>query len=47
MPIQTKYLRLRRPAEIGEHIGSWRVCWLGGWDRARVFYLVMVVRVQP
>ena len=42
MQIQTKFLRLRRPAALGDRIDGWRVCWLGGWDRCRVFYVVMV-----
>ena len=24
----------------------WRVCWLGGWDKQRVFFVVMLVRVK-
>lgn len=42
MSIQTKFLRLRRPAAIGDRIDGWRVSWLGGWDRYRVFFIVMV-----
>jgi hypothetical protein len=44
MPVQTKFLRLRRPAAIGDRIDGWRVCWLGGWDKCRVFFVVMVER---
>lgn len=29
---------------LGDPINGWRVCWLGGWDRCRVFFVVMVVR---
>ena len=29
-------------AALGDRIDGWRVCWLGGWDRCRVFFLVMV-----
>jgi hypothetical protein len=25
---------------------GWRVCWLGGWDKQRVFFVVMVVRAK-
>ena len=46
MPVETKFLRLRQPVELGHRIGAWRVCWLGGWDRHRIFYLVMVSRVK-
>jgi hypothetical protein len=27
---------------MGHRIGGWRVCWLGGWDRGRLFYVVLV-----
>ncbi len=43
--VQTKFLRLRHPVEIGAFFGDWRVCWLGGWDRSRVFYLVMLEKI--
>jgi len=42
MPVQTKFLRLRAPAALGDRIQGWRVCWLGGWDRGRIFFVVMV-----
>ena len=45
MRIETKYLSLGQPVELGCAIGEWNVCWLGGWDKGRVFYVVMVVRV--
>jgi hypothetical protein len=44
MQIETKYLHLRQPVELGQRIGRWRVTWLGGWDKQRVFYVVMVLR---
>ena len=44
MLVQTKFLRLRTPAALGDRIAGWRVCWLGGWDKGRVFYVVMVER---
>ena len=44
--VETKYLRLRQAVMLGERIDGWRVCWLGGWDRGRVFYVVMVERKQ-
>jgi hypothetical protein len=46
MSIETKYLHLREPAKLGEQIDGWRICWLGGWDRMRVFYVVMGVRAK-
>jgi hypothetical protein len=40
IPSPTKTRRARRP-------NRWRrVCWLGGWDKGRVFYVVMVVRAK-
>ena len=42
---RTKYLRLRTPVTIGSQFDDWEVCWLGGWTKHRLFYLVMVVRV--
>ena len=46
MRIETKYLHLRQSVELGHTIGRWRVTWLGGWDKQRVFYVVMVVRLK-
>jgi hypothetical protein len=43
---QTKFLRLREPASLGDRIDNWRVSWLGGWDKCRVFFVVMVEREQ-
>ena len=41
---QTKFLRLRKPVLLGDSIDDRRVCWLGGWDKCRVFFVVMVER---
>jgi hypothetical protein len=46
MTIETKYLRLATPAALGDQIEGWRVCWLGGWDKGRIRYVVMGMRVQ-
>jgi len=46
MQLETKFLRLRTPVTIGSHFGEWRVCWLGGWIRDRLSYLVMVVKIK-
>ena len=27
-----------------DRIDGWRVCWQGGWDKGKVFYMVMVER---
>ena len=44
MQLETKFLRLPRPVQFGEQIDGWRVCWLGGWDKARISFFVMVFR---
>ena len=44
--LETKFLRLRNPVELGSRFDDWQVCWLGGWGKHRLFYLVMVVRVK-
>ena len=46
MQVETKFLRLCQPAAVGEEIDGWRVCWLGGWGKSRLFYWVMVARVK-
>lgn len=45
--LETKFLRLRTPVEWGSRFGDWQVTWLGGWCRYRLYYLVMVVKIQP
>ena len=35
-----------RLEEWWARIDGWRVCWLGGWDRHRFFFIVMVERVK-
>src|SRR5579863_1074957 len=39
--------RLRTPVTLGSRFGDWHVTWVGGWSRYRLYYLVMVVRLQP
>lgn len=46
MQVETKFLRLCQPIELGEEIDGWQVCWLGGWGKNRLFYYVMVARVK-
>ena len=46
MQPETKFLRLREPATVGDDVDGWRVFWLGGWDSSHLFYWVMVVRVK-
>jgi hypothetical protein len=45
--LETKYVHLRQPVRLGHRMDGWRVCWLGGWDKQRVFFVVMLVRVKP
>jgi hypothetical protein len=45
--VQTRYLRLRKSAALGDCIDGWRVCWLGGWDKGKIFFAVMVKRTVP
>lgn len=33
-----------QPAALGEQIDGATVCWIGGWDGYRVFFVVMVVK---
>src|SRR5260370_32633647 len=44
---ETQFLRVRTPVTIGSRFGDWQVSWLGGWQRHRLYYLVVVVREQP
>lgn len=47
MRLETNVLRLKTPVTLGSRFGDWRVCWLGGWQQHRLYYLVMVVRAVP
>ena len=47
MQLETKFLRLRTPVTLGSRFGDWEVCWLGGWNKHRFGFMVMVVRVCP
>jgi hypothetical protein len=44
MEVETKFLRLFKPVALGDRIDGWRVCWVGGWDKCRVVFVVMVER---
>ena len=46
MQVETKFLRLCQPAALGEQIDGWKVYWVGGWGKDRLFYYVMVARVK-
>jgi len=45
LQVQTRFLRLSQPAGLGDRIDGWRVCWIGGWDKGKVLFVVMVERV--
>jgi hypothetical protein len=45
LQVQTRFFRLGQPAALGDRIDGWRVCWVGGWDHAKVLFVVMVERV--
>jgi hypothetical protein len=47
MQLETKSLRLRSPVTLGSRFGDWHVTWLGGWGRYCLYYLVMVVKLEP
>jgi hypothetical protein len=40
-----EYLHLRDSVEFGTRFGDWQVCWIGGWARFRLYFLVMLVKV--
>jgi hypothetical protein len=46
MQVQTKFLLLFSEVTIGDRIDG-RVCWIGGWDKCRVPFVVMVERSVP
>jgi hypothetical protein len=46
MHLETKFLRLRTPVEIGSLLDGWQVDWLGGWGRDRFHYLAMLVKIE-
>jgi hypothetical protein len=46
MQLENKFLRLRMPVTLGSRFGDWHVTWLGGWSRHRLYYLVMVVKIE-
>jgi hypothetical protein len=45
LQVQTRFLHLSEPAGLGDRIDGWRVCWVGGWDKGKVLFVVMVERV--
>jgi hypothetical protein len=47
MQLDTKFLRLRTAVTLGSRFGDWQVCWVGGWNKHRIGFMVMLVRVSP
>jgi hypothetical protein len=45
MKLETKFLRLRTPVTLGSRFDDWQVCWLGGWSKYRLYFLVMLVKL--
>jgi len=45
MRLETKFLHLRDSVEHGTRFGDWQVCWIGGWARFRLYFLVMLVKI--
>ncbi|MCU1338360.1 MAG: hypothetical protein JWO19_3941 [Bryobacterales bacterium] len=43
--METKYLHLRTPVELGSWFDDSQVCWLGGLSKHWLYYLVMLVKV--
>jgi DNA-binding beta-propeller fold protein YncE len=37
--METRFLRLRTPVELGSWFDDWQVCWLGGWAKHRLYFL--------
>jgi hypothetical protein len=46
MQVETKFLRLFREVAIGDPLMA-GACWIGGSDKRRVFFVVMVERPKP
>jgi hypothetical protein len=45
MTVDTNFYACVSPF-MGTRISGWRVCWLGGWNRDRFFFIVMVEKVK-
>jgi hypothetical protein len=39
-----KQFDLSYHGSLGDRVNGWRVCWIGGWDKCRVLFVVMVER---
>jgi hypothetical protein len=47
MEFETKFMRLWTPVTLGSRFDDWQVCWVGDWNKHRIGFMVMVVRVGP
>jgi hypothetical protein len=45
MQMETKFMRIPLAVTVGSRFGDWQVTWIGGWDKWRLYYMVMVVKV--
>jgi hypothetical protein len=43
--METKFFRLRTAVALGSRFDDWQVCWLGGWAKHRLYFMVMLVKV--
>jgi hypothetical protein len=46
MKLETKFMRVPLAVTVGSRFGDWHVTWIGGWDKWRLYYLVMVVKLE-
>jgi hypothetical protein len=42
--VETGFLRLFKPVALADRIDGWRVCSIGGWDKCRVLFVMIVER---
>jgi hypothetical protein len=45
MKLETKFKRVPLAVTVGSRFGDWQVTWIDGWDKWRLYYLVMVVKL--
>jgi hypothetical protein len=43
--METKFLKLKTPVTVGSRFDDWQACWLGGWSKHRLYFIVMVVKL--
>jgi hypothetical protein len=46
MQIETNSSAFANRLKLDAEIDGWRVSWMGGWGKDRLFYFVMVTRVK-